>query len=138
VHALVLELPVGEIETPYFARPEGTQSKLKTWRDGFRIVWMMFALYRAERPLVFFSALGVLFAALSISFAIPVFATYLHEGLVPRLPTAVLSTGLMVIAFLSVLAGLILDNITRARRELKLLAYLDQPAIDSQPLANTD
>ncbi len=136
VHALVLELPVGELETPYYARPEGTQSKLNTWRDGFRILWMMFRLYRAERPLMFFSSLGVLFGALSISSAIPLFATYLHAGQALHLPTAVLSTGLMMIASLSILAGLILDNITRARRELKLLAYLEQPAIGSRNKTN--
>jgi glycosyltransferase involved in cell wall biosynthesis len=129
VHALELDLPVGEIETPYFARPQGSQSKLNTWRDGFRILWTIFRLYRAERPLAFFSALGFSLAIMSIGFAIPIFVTYLREGTVPRLPTAVLSTGLMVIAWLSVFAGLILDNVTRGRRETKLLAYLGQPAL---------
>ena len=138
VHALILGLPVGEIETPYYKRPEGTQSKLRTWRDGFRILWMAFRLCRAERPLVFFASLGILFAAFSISLAIPVFAPDLSDGVVVRLPIAVLSTGLMVIACLSFLAGLILDNLTRAQRELKLLAYFEQPAINSRSMANTD
>ncbi len=128
VHALELDLPTGEIETPYFARPHGSQSKLNTWRDGFRILWTIFKLYRAERPLAFFSGLGISLAIVSVGFAIPIFVTYLQEGTVPRLPTAVLSTGLMVIACLSILAGFILDNVTRGRRELKLLAYLAQAA----------
>ena len=128
VHALELGLPVAEWPTPYYARPAGSASKLNTWRDGFRILWTIFRLYRAERPMPFFSALGLSCAIVSIGIAIPVFVTYLQEGLVPRLPTAVLSTGLMLIAFLSVVCGLILDTVTRGRRELKRLAYLAQRA----------
>jgi glycosyltransferase involved in cell wall biosynthesis len=128
VHALELGLPVGEVETPYYPRPEGSASKLNTWRDGFRILGTIVKLYRSERPLPFFSALGAAFALLSVALAIPIFATYLREGLVPRFPTAILSTGLMLLAFLSVACGLILDTVSRGRRELRLLAYLAQGA----------
>jgi glycosyltransferase involved in cell wall biosynthesis len=124
VHALGLELPVAEIATPYFARPSGSASKLSTWKDGFRILWTIQRLFRSERPLVFFGVLGLVLALTSIGLAVPIFSTYLEEGLVPRLPTAVLSTGLMLLAFLSVACGLILDTVTRGRRELRLLAYL--------------
>ncbi len=124
VHALELELPVGEMATPYYARPTGSESKLSTWSDGFRILWTILKLYRAERPLPFFGSIGVALAIMSIGFAIPILVTYVEEGLVPRLPTALLSTGLMLLAFLSVAVGLILDTVTRGRREMKLLAYL--------------
>jgi glycosyltransferase involved in cell wall biosynthesis len=124
VHALELELPVGEVATPYYSRPSGSSSKLNTWRDGFRILWTVLKLYRAERPLSLFGSLGIALGIMAIGLAIPVFITYVQEGLVPRLPTAVLSTGLMVLAFLSVAVGLILDTVTRGRREAKLIAYL--------------
>jgi glycosyltransferase involved in cell wall biosynthesis len=124
VHALELELPVGEVATPYFSRPSGSSSKLSTWRDGFRILWMVLKLYRTERPLPFFGSFGIALGLVSIGLAIPIFITYLHQGLVPRLPTAVLATGLMLLAFLSMACGLILDTVTRGRREAKLIAYL--------------
>jgi glycosyltransferase involved in cell wall biosynthesis len=124
VHALELELPVGEVATPYFSRPAGSASKLSTWHDGFRILRTILKLYRAERPLPFFGAFGVALAIMAIGLAIPVFITYVQEGLVPRLPTAMLSTGLMLLAFLSIAVGLILDTVTRGRREAKLIAYL--------------
>jgi glycosyltransferase involved in cell wall biosynthesis len=124
IHALELELPVGEVATPYYARPIGSASKLSTYGDGFRILWTVLKLYRAERPLSLFGAFGLALAIMSIGLAIPIVITYVQEGLVPRLPTAVLSTGLMVLGFLSIACGLILDTVTRGRRELKLLAYL--------------
>jgi glycosyltransferase involved in cell wall biosynthesis len=124
VHALELELPVGEVVTPYYSRVSGSASKLSTWTDGFRILWTVLRLYRAERPLSLFGAFGIALAIVSVGLAIPIFITYVEEGLVPRLPTAVLSTGLMVLAFLAVAVGLILDTVTRGRREMKLLAYL--------------
>jgi glycosyltransferase involved in cell wall biosynthesis len=126
VHALELALPVAEIETPYYARPEGSVSKLNTWRDGFRILSTILKLYRSEKPLRFFTGIGVFLTLISIGLAIPVFVTYLEEGIVPRLPTAVLSTGLIILAMLSVSSGLVLDTVTRGRREMKLLAYLSQ------------
>jgi glycosyltransferase involved in cell wall biosynthesis len=126
VHALELALPVAEIETPYYARPEGSFSKLNTWSDGFRILGTILKLYRSERPLRFFTAIGTFLMLVSVVLAIPVIVTYFAEGIVPRLPTAVLSTGLMILAALSVTSGLILDTVTRGRREMKLLAYLSQ------------
>jgi glycosyltransferase involved in cell wall biosynthesis len=132
VHALELALPVAEIETPYFARPEGSFSKLNTWRDGFRILGTILKLYRSEKPLRFFSAIGLFLTVVSIGLAIPVVVTWLEHGIVPRLPTAVLSMGLMILAVLSVSSGLVLDTVTRGRREMKLLAYLAQPAADGR------
>jgi glycosyltransferase involved in cell wall biosynthesis len=130
VHALELALPVAEIETPYFARPEGSFSKLNTWRDGFRILGTILKLYRSEKPLRFFSAIGLFLIVVSIGLAIPVVVTWLEQGIVPRLPTAVLSMGLMILAVLSVSSGLVLDTVTRGRREMKLLAYLALPGAD--------
>ncbi len=132
VHALELAMPVSEVETPYFARPEGSVSKLNTWRDGFRILGTILKLYRSEKPLRFFTIIGLFLALVAVGLAIPVVITYLEEGLVPRLPTAVLSTGLMIIAVLSVSSGLVLDTVTRGRREMKLLAYLAQPPVSSK------
>jgi glycosyltransferase involved in cell wall biosynthesis len=131
VHALELALPVAEIETPYYARPEGSFSKLNTWRDGFRILGTILKLYRSEKPLRFFTAIGFFLTLVSIGFAIPVIVTYLEEGIVPRLPTAVLSMGLMIFAAMSVSSGLVLDTVTRGRREIKLLAYLAQVPINN-------
>jgi glycosyltransferase involved in cell wall biosynthesis len=128
VHALELELPVGEVKTPYYSRPEGSMSKLSTYRDGWRILRTVLKLYRSERPLPFFSAIGIMLALMSIGLAIPLLITYVQEGIVPRLPTAVLSTGLMLLASLAVACGLVLDTVTRGRRELKLLSYLAQRA----------
>jgi glycosyltransferase involved in cell wall biosynthesis len=128
VHALELAMPVAEVATPYYERPQGSFSKLNTWRDGFRILNTMMKLYRSEKPLRFFTTIGFCLIAISIGLAIPVFVTYLEQGIVPRLPTAVLSMGLMILAMLSMVSGLILDTVTRGRREIKLLAYLAQPA----------
>jgi glycosyltransferase involved in cell wall biosynthesis len=128
IHALELELPVAEVETPYFARLAGSASKLNTWRDGFRILWTIVRLYRSERPFQFFSAIAFVLAAVAIILAVPIVATFVREGVVPRLPTAVLATGLMLSAALSFMSGLILDTVTRGRRELKRLAYLSHRA----------
>jgi glycosyltransferase involved in cell wall biosynthesis len=132
IHALQLGLPVGEVPTHYFARPPGSISKLHKWHDGLRILWIIARLYKSERPLPFFAAIGTVLAAIAIILAIPIFATYLREGIVPRLPTAVLATGLMLLAFLSLTCGLILGTVARARREMKALAYLrlDVPSDD--------
>jgi glycosyltransferase involved in cell wall biosynthesis len=124
IHALELGLTVAEVETPYYARPQGSASKLNTWSDGFRILWTIFQLYRAERPLAFFVGIGLALALASVGFAIPIFVTYAETGLVPRIPTAILTTGLMMLASLSAAVGLVLDTVTRGRRETKLLAYL--------------
>jgi hypothetical protein len=131
VHALELALPVAEVETPYYARPEGSFSKLNTWRDGLRILGTILKLYRSEKPLRFFTAIGTTLMLISIGLAIPVIVTYLEQGVVPRLPTAVLSMGLIILAVLSVSSGLVLDTVTRGRREIKLLAYLSQAPINN-------
>ena len=133
VHALELDLPIAEVPTPYYARPEGSQSKLRTWFDGIRILRTIIKLYRAERPLSFFTGIGLVLAIMSMGFAIPIFTTYVKTGLVPRLPTAVLSTGLMLSALLSIAAGLVLDTVTRGRREMKRLAYLAQQQRSAKP-----
>jgi glycosyltransferase involved in cell wall biosynthesis len=130
VHALELALPLAEVDTPYYARPEGSFSKLNTWRDGLRILGTIIRLYRSERPLRFFGAIGITLAIVSLGLAVPIFVTYLEQGIVPRLPTAVLSTGLMILSVLSISSGLVLDTVTRGRREMKLLAYLAQPAVE--------
>ncbi|TPG43156.1 glycosyltransferase [Sphingomonas koreensis] len=124
VHALELRMPVAEVETPYFARPEGSESKLSTYGDGWRILRTIVTLYRIERPLVFFGWIGVIFVALAVILAVPLIVTYMHTHLVPRFPTAVLATGLMILAFLNGFAGLILDTVVRGRREVRRLAYL--------------
>jgi glycosyltransferase involved in cell wall biosynthesis len=129
VHALELAMPVAELETPYYARPTGSVSKLNTWRDGFRILGTILKLYRSEKPLRFFMVIATFLTLVSIGLAVPVVITYLEEGIVPRLPTAVLSTGLMIVAVLSVSSGLVLDTVTRGRREMKLIAYLSQPPV---------
>lgn len=128
VHALELRLPVAEYDTPYGERPEGSVSKLNTIGDGIRIVKTMVKLFSAERPLIFYSVLALLLAVVAVVLAAPVIVTYAETGLVPRFPTALLATGLMLLAALSFVAGLILDTVTRGRRELKMLHYLSHPS----------
>ena len=128
VHALTLNLPIAEVETQYFARPVGSVSKLSTYRDGFRILGVMLSLFKNERPVAFFGLAALVLALLSIGLSIPIVITYLQTGLVPRFPTAILSASIMLLAFLSIVCGLILDTVTRGRRELKRLAYLSIPA----------
>ena len=130
VHALELRMPVGEVPTAYRARPPGSESKLNTWRDGFRILGAILLLVRRERPLPFFALAALLLAGLGVGLAIPVLHTFIATGLVPRLPTAVLSMGLVLLAFLSLACGLILDTVTRGRMEAKRMAYLAIPAPD--------
>ena len=124
VHALELRMPITEIVTPYGARPSGSESKLRTYRDGFRILLTIINLFKEERPLAFFTILFALLAAISVILAVPLFITYAATGLVPRFPTAILATGIMLLAFLSLVCGLILDTVTHGRRELKRLSYL--------------
>lgn len=129
VHALELRMPWGEVETKYGARPDESESKLSTYRDGFRILKTIGRLYMVERPLEFFSIISLILAAASIVFAIPIFQEYFATGLVPRLPTAVLATGMMLSALLSFACGLLLDNVTRGRQELRRLSYLSIPGV---------
>jgi glycosyltransferase involved in cell wall biosynthesis len=127
VHAVRLMMPMSEMETRYKERPVGSVSKLNTWRDGLRILGTIGYLVREERPLVFFSTIAFVLAGVAIIIGAPVVSDYFRTGLVPRLPTAVLATGLMVIAFLSLTCGMILDTVTRGRWEAKRMAYLAIP-----------
>jgi len=124
VHALELRLPIAEIDTPYRDRSAGSQSKLRTVRDGFRILKTIALLVKEERPLRFFGCIGAALAMTALVLAWPLLIEYLETGLVPRFPTAILSTGLMILAFMSAVVGLVLDAVTLARRELKRLHYL--------------
>jgi glycosyltransferase involved in cell wall biosynthesis len=128
VHALELRMPVAEVVTAYAARPEGSVSKLSTYSDGWRILRTIVMLVRFERPLMFFGSLAALFAALAVVLAIPLVLTYAETGLVPRFPTAILATGLMILAALNGFCGLILDTVVRGRREVRRLAYLALPS----------
>ena len=128
IHALELRMPVAEMHGSYRERPAGSASKLKTVRDGLRILMAILALIREEKPLQFFSLFAFLFATVSLALAWPLVIHYMATGLVPRLPTAVLCSGLMILAFLSVTCGLILDTVTRGRKEAKWLRYLSLPA----------
>ena len=128
VHALELKMPVGEVETAYAARPEGSQSKLSTYSDGWRILKTIATLYRIERPVLFYGGIGALLVALALVFAAPLVVTYLRTGLVPRFPTAILVTGMIIVAVLCFFSGLILDTVTRGRREVRRLYYLSLAA----------
>ena len=133
VHALELRMPIAEIETPYKDRPEGSVSKLSTFKDGFRILWTIVVLVKEERPMQFFSLLALAFASVSTLLIIPIVLKFFSTGLVPRLPTAVLSMGLMILAFLALACGLVLDTVTRGRREMKRMRYLNIPAPQAFP-----
>jgi hypothetical protein len=135
VHALELRMPVGELPTPYGVRMTGSPSKLNTFSDGIRILGTIARLAKEERPLAVFSTVAAVLAALSLGLVYPVMSTYLRIGQVPRLPTAILAAGTMLLAFLSLVCGLILDTVTRGRREMKRMQYLAAPAVptlDSQ------
>lgn len=127
VHALALRMPTAEVPTRYKDRPAGSVSKLRTYRDGWRILMAILVLVKEERPLPFFSAAAAVLAVISLALAVPVVAIFLETGLVPRLPTALLATALMLLAFLSLACGLILDSVTRGRHEAKRLRYLEMP-----------
>jgi glycosyltransferase involved in cell wall biosynthesis len=129
VHALELAMPVGEIVTAYGARPEGSESKLSTYRDGWRILKTILHLYRIERPVLFYGSFSLFLAALAICLSIPLAITFFQTGLVPRFPTAILATGLILLAALSFFTGLILDTVVRGRREVRRLHYLSLPGI---------
>jgi len=131
VHALELRMPVGEVETAYGARPEGSESKLSTYGDGWRILKTIVTLYRIERPVLFYGSIGAFLLALALILSVPLIITYANTGLVPRFPTAILVTGMVIVAVLCFFAGLILDTVTRGRRELRRLAYLALPAPSS-------
>lgn len=127
IHSLTLRLPVAEMETPYHERPVGSVSKLSTVRDGVKILRTIVNLLRQEKPLPYYGALGGVCAVVAVILAIPIFITYLETGLVPRFPTAFLAMGLMLLAGIFLVCGLILDTVTKGRRETRLLAYLGYP-----------
>jgi glycosyltransferase involved in cell wall biosynthesis len=124
VHALELKMPVGEMETPYFARVEGSESKLNTYGDGLRILRTILTLYRIEKPILFFGMIAMFLSGVTFVLAIPLIVTYAHTHMVPRFPTAIVITSLMIIATLNIFVGLILDTVVRGRREMKRLSYL--------------
>ena len=129
VHALELNMPLGEIETPYNERVPGSTSKLRTWRDGTHILRAIVLLVKEERPLAFFTSSAALLLLAGLGLGLPVVLDFMRDGLVPRLPTAVLAMGLVLLSFLSLTCGLILDSVTRGRREMKRLAYLANAAV---------
>lgn len=131
VHALELKMPTAEVVTAYAARPEGSVSKLSTYSDGWRILRTIAMLARFERPLAFFGFIGLVFALMAVILAVPLVITYVQTNTVPRFPTAILATGLMIVAFLNFFAGLILDTVVRGRREVRRLAYLQHRAPES-------
>lgn len=124
VHALEMRMAMAEISAPYKERPEGSTSKLRTYRDGIKILMLISRLIKDERPLQFFSVLGGLIGILALILGLPIVLTFFETGLVPRLPTALLSVGLVVISWLCIFTGLILDVVTKSRQELKRLFYL--------------
>lgn len=124
IHAMELRMPCGEIATPYGARPQGSESKLRTYSDGLRILVTIIKLFAIERPLRFYSIVAALLASLAVMLGVPVIATYLQTGLVPRLPTALLSTGVGLLGAMSFVTGIILETVTVGRREIKQLHYL--------------
>jgi len=125
IHALSLNLPIVDVPTPYKERPEESVSKLNTYRDGFRILWQILLMTKEERPFFFFSIVFAVLAALSLVMGIPVALEWLDTGLVPRFPTAILSASIMLLAFLGLTTGLILDSVARGRKEIKRLHYLN-------------
>lgn len=131
VHALELRMPVAEVETVYGSRPQGSVSKLSTYRDGLRILLTILRLFKSEKPLAFFSLAFAAFALASINLAIPLVTTYLETGLVPRLPTAVLCTALMLFGVVLLACGIILDAVTKSRIEQKRFSYLAIPVFGS-------
>jgi hypothetical protein len=128
VHAMQMRMAVAEVDTSYKERPPGSTSKLRTFRDGWRILMTITNLMRNERPLLFFGLIGFVLAAVAVALGIPVLLEYYDTGLVRRFPTAILCSGLGVISVISVATGLILDLVSHVRRETKRLAYLSYPA----------
>lgn len=125
VHALDLKLRTDEVPLPYGRRPDNSHSKLKTYRDGARILWMLVNMYRAVQPFRFYGIIALVLAAASLGLAAPIVQTYLETGLVPRFPTAILSAAVMQLAFLMLVCGLVVDAISGGRREMKRMRYLE-------------
>ena len=134
VHALELGMPVGEVTAQYKDRPAGSASKLRTYTDGLRILRTIVLLMKEARPLQFFTVGAVILGLASLLLGIPVVAEFMNTGLVPRLPTAMLATALIGLAFLSSTCGFILDSVARGRKEAKRMAYLAIPAVGAADL----
>ncbi|WP_250492653.1 glycosyltransferase family 2 protein [Caballeronia sp. GAWG1-1] len=132
VYALSMRMPVAEIVTDYKSRPEGSESKLNTYRDGFRILMTIMRLFKSEKPFAFFTTGFAICSLLSIAFAIPVFETFIETGLVPRIPTVILSSVLAMIGAILLICGIVLDTVTHGRNETKHLAYLSIPAWETK------
>jgi glycosyltransferase involved in cell wall biosynthesis len=131
VHALEMQMPVGHLSGYYGGRPDGSVSKLSTYKDGMRILLLIIQLFKHERPMTFFGTIAAALAILSLILGFPLLDEYVKTGLVPRFPTAILATGIMLLSSLSFITGLILDTVTRGRREMKALAYLSYPFFES-------
>lgn len=129
IHALQLGMPTSELPTRFTDRVEGSESKLQTVSDGFRILWTISTLLKQERPFALLGSVSLALFCLSLLFGYPVIIEYMQSGTVPRLPTAILATGTMILASLSLFSGLILDTVTRGRKEAKLLRYLQLSSI---------
>jgi glycosyltransferase involved in cell wall biosynthesis len=130
VHALELEMPIADVDTHYKDRPDGSESKLSTFKDGLRILKMIAVLIQRERPLKFFGIVGLILGGISLTAVYPVITEYLETGLVPRLPTAILSSALMLLAFLCFFSGVILSTVTNGRKEMKRLTYLQHSSLN--------
>ncbi|NBC20415.1 MAG: glycosyltransferase [Alphaproteobacteria bacterium] len=131
VHASQLGIPCLERPTRYGVRPDDSSSKLKTFRDGFRILGMFALLMKETRPLAFFGLIGAGLMLLALALSAPLFLTYVQTGLVPRFPTAILTTGIAIIGVISAVCGLILDSLARARIEAKRAVFLSYRALES-------
>ena len=129
IHALELRMPASEMNTRYKARPEGSFSKLSTYKDGLRIMNTLARLYMVEHPLVFYSLLALFFLMSGVGLSIPLFVEYFETGLVPRIPTAILVVGLVLSGLVSFVCGLVLDTVSRGRHEMRRLAYLALPSL---------
>ncbi|MES9924422.1 MAG: glycosyltransferase family 2 protein [Candidatus Thiodiazotropha endolucinida] len=134
IHALELRMPCGEVSTPYGARPEESESKLRTYSDGFRILKTIIKLFAMERPFRFYGLIAIGFILSAIILAVPIVITYLETGMVPRFPTAILSTGLVITGAIGFITGLILETVTVGRREIKQLHYLSMPPVSSMSM----
>ncbi len=127
IHALELDMPLGEVDTPYKDRPAGSESKLRTYSDGIRILRTIMLLVKDERPLLFFAIAGLVLFLTGLGLSIPILIEFHRTHLVPRFPTAILSTGLVLLSSLSLVCGLVLDSVARGRKETKRMAYLAVP-----------
>ena len=133
IHALELDMPMGEVDTGYMDREEGSSSKLRTYSDGIRILRTIVMLIKNERPMAFFSVVGLVLFVTAFLLAIPIFVEFHRTHLVPRFPTAILSTGLVLLSFLSLSCGLVLDSVARGRKEIKRMFYLSIPVWQGGP-----